>query len=175
MLTGLGPNLDAAKADPARAQIHLANAKKASTQVINEVRELVYGLRPPMLDDLGLVGALKLHLDKVAADTRLEITFRAPDAVQFPAAIEVAVFRTVIEAVTNVVRHSDATTISASVVCNGALVATVEDNGTSTTVWTPGVGLTGMLERVEGLGGTLEDGPTESGGPCDPPPGKAMT
>ena len=164
MLTGLGLNLDAARANPQKAGDYLANAKSISTQVITEIRELVYGLRPPMLDDLGLVGALRLHLGQVARESGLTVALEPPYELPLPAALEVAVFRTVIEAVNNVVKHSDAKTVWTRLECDDDLAVTVEDDGAGSGTWTPGVGLTGMRERAEELGGTFEAGWTATGG-----------
>jgi signal transduction histidine kinase len=164
MLTGLGLNLDAARADPERAADYLANAKKASTQVITEIRDLVHGLRPPMLDELGLVGALTVQTEQAGMQAGLATELHAPDRLQLPAAVEVAVYRTVVEAVNNVVKHTDATRVSTTISCAEDVTVTVEDDGSATRPWTAGVGLTGMRERAEELGGTFEARPTGRGG-----------
>ncbi len=75
LLTGLGLNLDAAAAQLSRSEektaTYLGNAKAASAEVITGLRQLVEGLRPPALDELGLPGALKLHLDGLTSDAGL--------------------------------------------------------------------------------------------------------
>ena len=112
LLTGLGLNLDAATSQLGRCQTktaeYLGNAKDASTQVISSLRDLVNGLRPPALDELGLAGALKVHVRGLASDAGLELELRVPDDLALPAAVEVAAFRTAVEAVTNAARHSTA-------------------------------------------------------------------
>ena len=125
--------------------------------MIGSLRELVYGLRPPALDDLGFVGALRLQSDRIARDAGLTVDLRVPDELTLPAAVEVAAFRTVVEAMTNVVRHSTARTVRMRSSTTGAIspwrsptTATV-----ATSPWRPGVGLTGMRERAEELGGTV--------------------
>lgn len=78
-----------------------------------------------------------------------------------------AAFRTAVEAVTNVVRHGRASRccVRLTVAAPDTLELTVTDDGPhGDGVWTPGVGLSAMLERAEELGGTLEAGPTASGG-----------
>ena len=154
LLTGLGLNLDAAQSnltrDPDRAARYLGNAKEASSQVIGSLRELVYALRPPALDDLGFVGALRLQSDRIARDSGLTVDLRVPDELTLPAAVEVAALRTVVEAVTNVVRHSTARTVSIAIEHNeGDLTLAVTDDGKATSPWRAGVGLTGMRERAE--------------------------
>ena len=175
MLTGLGLNLDAAQSSLERHQegtaTYLGNAKEASTQVIAGLRELVYGLRPPALDDLGFVGALRLHTERIARDAALTLDLRIPSELTLPAAVEVAAFRTVVEAVTNAVRHSGADKVVVTIDPQpGRLVVTVTDDGhadlpaTRPGGWQTGVGLNGMRERAEELGGTFEGGPTLDGG-----------
>jgi signal transduction histidine kinase len=177
MLTGLGLNLDAAQSalalDPDRAATYLGNAKEASTLVITGLRELVYGLRPPALDDLGFAGALRLHTERIARDAGLTLDLRMPEGLSLPAAVEVAAFRTVVEAVTNVVRHSGADKVVVTVEPDpDRLVLTVTDHGGPAARqgpghgarWRAGVGLSAMRERAEELGGTFEAGPTLEGG-----------
>jgi signal transduction histidine kinase len=169
LLTGLGLNLDAATAQLGRSEADLAaylgNAKAASAQVITDLRGLVDGLRPAALDELGLAGALKLHLDGLAADAGLALDLRIPNDLALPAAVEVAAFRTVVEAVTNTARHSGAGRVRVELGGPAdALAVTVSDDGPDRSAWAPGVGLTGMRERAEELGGTFTAGPTSGGG-----------
>ncbi len=169
LLTGLGLNLDAAATQlggsDEQAAMYLGNAKQASTQVITSLRELVDGLRPPALDELGLAGALKLHLDRLATDAGIVLDLRVPETVVLPAAVEVAAFRAAVEAVTNAARHSGAQRVRVELDSDAnALTVTVSDDGPTRTGWRTGVGLAGMRERAEELGGTLDAGPTPSGG-----------
>ena len=134
--------------------------------MIGSLRELVYALRPPALDDLGFVGALRLQSDRIARDSGLTVDLRVPDELTLPAAVEVAALRTVVEAMTNVVRHSDARTVR---------IAIEHDGGRSHAdghrrregappLGGPGSGCTGMRERAEELGGTFRAGPAPDGG-----------
>ena len=112
LLTGLRLNLDAAQAqlstDPDKAREHLSTARHASAEVISDLRGLVYGLRPPALDELGLAGALRAHLTGLADGSDTEVSLDVDDGLEVPAAVEVALYRTATEAVTNVLRHSRA-------------------------------------------------------------------
>ena len=168
VLTAVGLNLDAAQAglttDPMGARTHLANAKEATTQALADLRRLVHNLRPPALD-LGLVAALRVQIDRVRAGSDLSVTVDAPDLPELPAAVEVAVFRIAVEAVTNAVRHSGAGHCRVCLTDTGTeLTLHVHDDGTSVQPWTPGVGLTAMRERTAELGGALEAGPITTGG-----------
>ena len=158
---GLGLNLDAARttltADPSRAATYLGNAKEASTQVITSLRDVVHDLRPPALDELGLPGALRLQLDRIAGDAGLAVELDVGAELTLPAAVEVAAFRTIVEAVTNVVRHSNAGRVR--IVVTSAidrLTVSVDDDGTATPDWLPGIGLRNMRERAEELGGSFD-------------------
>lgn len=177
MLTGLGLNLDAARAAVAAAgrqapadAVHLAAAstflaaaKEASSQVIADLRGMVYGLRPPALDDLGLLGAVQVHAKRLGI---VDLHVDAPDLPDLPAAVEVAVFRTAVEAISNAVRHGRARrcTVRLAASPGRELVLAVTDDGGSSEAWRPGVGLTAMRERAEELGGSLTAGPTPEGG-----------
>ena len=82
-----------------------------------------------------------------------------------PPAVERAVYRIATEALTNVVRHSRASSAVVRLCCDGAgLRCDVLDDGGRTAPWTPGIGIAGMLERVAELGGTCEVGPGPQGG-----------
>lgn len=160
LLTGLRLNLDAAQAQftahPEKALEYLATARQASTEVISDLRGLVYGLRPPTLDELGLAGALRLQLPVIVEGPDIELSLDVDDSMSLPAAVEVAVYRTATEAVTNVVRHSRAHCCAVSIAKTGAdVVLSVDDDGPVSDTWYAGVGLTAMRERAVELGGTL--------------------
>ncbi|MDX6277442.1 MAG: hypothetical protein QOJ72_1570 [Nocardioidaceae bacterium] len=172
VLTALGLNIDAARTrlapeDPrmSEADAFMSHAKEASSQAIADLRSIVYGLRPPALDDLGLVGALELHINRLVESSPLQVSVEGAHLPELPAAVEVAAFRTAVEAVTNVVRHADARTCSVVLeVRDGSLVVEVADDGSSRGDWTAGVGVLGMRERAAELGGSLTAGPTADGG-----------
>lgn len=169
LLTGLGLNLDAARGsvgvDDGKASTYLGQAKDASSQVISDLRALVHDLRPPALDELGLAGAVRLHAERITRDAGLHLDLTADEGLALPAAVEVAGFRTAVEAVTNVVRHSDARTVAVVITrVEDRVRVEVTDDGTSPGPWQPGVGLASMRERAEELGGTFAAGPQGQGG-----------
>jgi signal transduction histidine kinase len=179
MLTALGLNLDAARArltaglalDPprgaelARADELLATAKDVSTQVIADLRGMVYELRPPSLDELGLSGAVQLHAQRLAAGTDLTVHVEVSSLPELPAAVEVAAFRAAVEAVTNAIRHGAARVCTVRLgVASDELILEATDDGRSAAPWRPGVGLTAMRERAEEIGGALHAGPDPNGG-----------
>lgn len=168
LLTGLRLNLDAVEAhlgaDPDKALEHLATAREASAEVISDLRGLVYGMRPPALDELGLAGALRVHLASLVRDPGLEVTLEVDEELPLPAAVEVALYRSASEAVTNVVRHSTAQHCWVAVdASRSEVVLTVDDDGHVDGAWQAGIGLTAMRERALELGGTFlaSSGPSE--------------
>ncbi|MET0326210.1 MAG: histidine kinase [Ilumatobacteraceae bacterium] len=171
LLTGIGLNLDAARARLATASTgaegYLGDARDATTQAMDELRRVVHGLRPPALDELGLPGAIQAQAERVGAGAGLAVTVTAYALPRLPAAVEVAAFRTAVEAVNNSVRHGRARSCAVTLRAHSpsSFVVEVDDDGTSTDeTWQPGVGLTAMRERVEELGGELRVGPTGHGG-----------
>lgn len=148
--------------EPAAARELLADVTSQAQGAIADVRRLVYGLRPPALDDLGLVGALRAYAARhVHGETQLRID--APDQLPpLPAAVEVAAYRLVQEAMTNVLRHAGARHCVVTLAVAGlegrrALAIEVRDDGIGLP-WdrSAGVGLTAMHERAAEVGGTFQ-------------------
>jgi two-component system, NarL family, sensor kinase len=121
------------------------------------VRRLVYGLRPPALDQLGLTGALRQYAAALSG-TELGCEIASPDPLPpLPAAVEAAAYRIAQEALTNVARHARAHTALVSITAGETLRLEVADDGCGL----PddrhaGVGLTSMRERATELGGSFE-------------------
>jgi signal transduction histidine kinase len=124
---------------------------------IADVRRLVYALRPPALDELGLVAAIRQSAD--VDGSGIEIRIDAPESLPpLPAAVEVAAYRIAQEAVANVVRHSGAHSCRLSMTFEGGVLRLeVSDDGAGlSTNASSGVGLSSMRERAEELGGRFE-------------------
>lgn len=121
---------------------------------VRDVRSMVYSLRPPALDDLGLVGALRELTLQLGIAANLDVDPALPP---LPAAVEVAVYRIVQEAIVNVTRHSSATSCSISIAfASTALAVVVSDNGRGIAPsMKPGIGMKSMRARSEELGGRL--------------------
>jgi signal transduction histidine kinase len=176
---GLGPTLTAVtlKADAARSLLAttpeqadslLAELRGDAKQAIGDLRRIIYDLRPAPLDELGLLGALGEQVDRFGRQGLL-VTLQAPPALpMLPAAVEVAAYRIVTEALTNVARHAQAGRATVTVSVDDGFCLDVQDDGTSSTAnrggWRPGMGLVSMAERVAEVGGTLQAGPTPTGG-----------
>ncbi|CAG0949311.1 partial Signal transduction histidine-protein kinase/phosphatase DegS, partial [Anaerolineae bacterium] len=139
----------------------LVDLKTQTQGIVANIRHLVYELRPPALDELGLVSALRAYVGQYSGSTHgLQISIEAPSdgLPSLSAAVEVAAYRIALEAITNAVRHAHAREciVRFSVTNNHTLQLEIKDNG----VGLPheriaGVGLNSMRERAEELGGTL--------------------
>jgi len=175
---GLGPTLASItlKLDAARNLIHknpvaaddLLRTLKAQTQAaIGDIRQLVYALRPPALDELGLLGALQEQVRKYEGGG-LFVTFRAPDALPLlSAAVEVAAYRVVQEALANVLHHAQASRCEVTVRFAERLELGVTDDGIGISPdYRAGVGLHSMRERAEELGGSFAVTARPQGGTC---------
>jgi signal transduction histidine kinase len=141
--------------DPATAATLIAHLKDQAHTALADIRRLVYDLRPPALDDLGLIGALQAQAVQYV-HSGLHVTIEAPDRLPpLPAAVEVAIYRIVQEALTNVVRHAQARTCVVRLVLDtAAVVLEITDDGVGVRSDRPaGVGLRAMRERAEELGG----------------------
>ncbi len=151
--------------DPQAAAALLNDLKVQSQSSIKGIRRLVYNLRPPALDDLGLVPALR-ELAEQYTHTELSIEIDAPDSIPpLPAAVEVACYRIVQEALTNVARHARARACSVRLEVRDALYVEIVDDGHGLPMdLRPGVGLRSMRERAEELGGSCAVVPAPQGG-----------
>jgi len=110
VLTGIGFQADAAgnlvRTDPERALELLGRLRAETSAAIDDVRRLVDDLRPPALDELGLLGALREHAERLSRHGGPVVAVEAPAALPpLRAAVEVAAFRIATEALTNAVRH----------------------------------------------------------------------
>lgn len=160
---GMSVDLAADSEDLAVARERLAEAKALVVRSLDELHRVIYDLRPSVLDDLGLEASVrwlvKRHLEPYGV--RAHVDFEA-GACALPTEVELGVFRALQEALSNVARHSKAERVWIQVAClDDELRADVEDDGVgfvpaATTTPAPdgaGLGLLGMRERMQALGG----------------------
>jgi signal transduction histidine kinase len=174
MLTGLGFRADAVvnlAADADQVRELGAGIRDGIDGAIADVRRLLYQLQPTALDGVGLLEAVRRQaqlFDRRVDGMPLLVTVHTTKALpELPAAVEVAAYRIVAEALTNVARHSRATRAEVRIdeLEPGELALTVADDGPALNgSWEPGIGLRSMLERVTELGGRMQAEPTPSGG-----------
>jgi signal transduction histidine kinase len=131
-------------------------------EAIKDIRRLVYDLRPPALDDLGLVGSLREWAARYSQNG-LQVTVEAPQPMPpLPAAVEVASYRIVQEALTNVARHACTQTCTIRLEVDDLVRLEIADRGVGLPLgYRAGVGVLSMRERAAELGGfcTLEARP----------------
>jgi two-component system, NarL family, sensor kinase len=173
LLTGVALSADTAanlaggKRDSA-LQEKLTAVRADTRTAIQEVRRIVDNLGSAALDSFGLVEALRIRADQVnhrSDGAPLRTVIEATDLPPLPPAVEQAAYRIATEALTNVIRHSRASSVVVRLGADEAgLHCEVLDDGGHTTAWRPGVGIAGMRERVAQLGGSSEVGPGPRGG-----------
>ena len=173
---GLGPTLAAVglRAEAASAQLDagsiadaqasLAELSRDVEMAVVDVRRLVDGLRPPALDELGLVEAIDRQVRRLEGarpdgrELRISVAGPARDGMpSLPAAVEVAAYRIAVEAVTNAVRHADAERCSVRIDAGTALRIEVADDGRGLAAGArAGTGLESMTARATEVGGQLD-------------------
>ncbi len=173
---GLGPllasltlQLDAATLRMARAGVAdpapLDDLRCTIAEAIAAVRRAVEDLRPPVLDELGLVEAITEQAARLGSVDGPRFDIQAPERLPpLPAAVEVAAYRIAVEAVTNAIRHADATAVGVAldITCepSPSLLLEIRDDGHGLPDdHRPGIGMASMRARAEELGGTwtIED------------------
>jgi len=175
---GLGPTLAAigmraelaaetAARDGAAAQT-LRELNGEVTRALADVRRLVEGLRPPALDELGLIGALSLQAERLGSPPAFDVAADQP-LPELPAAVEVAAYRIAVEAMTNAARHAAASRCRVVVAIGGEsrpeLRLEVVDDGRGLPVQPrPGIGLASMRERAAEVGGSISIDGGRAGG-----------
>lgn len=171
---GLGQELAAAKmildgilakdSSPLRQQASL-EASQLIDRAIQQVRTISHLLHPPLLDEVGLVSALRWFLEGVSERSGIHMVLEVdpPDLGRLKSELETAIFRIVQEALTNMFRHSGARNGSVTMTQkDGKIVVSVRDDGKGIDEQviqlrpeSVGVGIGGMRQRVTELGGTL--------------------
>jgi signal transduction histidine kinase len=166
-LVGLKLNIDMLRQSPEREELW-AEVEQLMQQCISEVRTLSYLLHPPTMDEAGFVSAARWYVEGFSQRSGVKVTLEAPKELdRLPDAIELALFRVLQEALTNVHRHSGASNAHVLIVQDEKEVRLeVKDNGRGmpkellrqfyVTGAGMGVGLAGIRERARELGGKLK-------------------
>jgi len=157
MLTGLAFTLSSTAAS---SNGQLAEAQRIVDELTLQVRQLSMDLRPTALDAYGLLPTLRGHTERYEVQTGIAVDLRAEGLNQrFPAPIEITAYRIVQEALTNVARHAETSDVTVQLLADEqTLTVSVRDSGLGfdpATIY-GATGLSGMRERAELLGGTME-------------------
>lgn len=169
VLGGVAMRLDAAgnalDRDPQSARRLVAQSREDITDALADVRRLVHGLRPPALDDLGLLAALEQQAERLRSD-RMSVEVCAPHLPPLSAAVEVAAFRIASEALANAARHAQArrAVVRLTADRHGLMVEVADDGVGIRPDVVAGVGLRSIRERAEELGGRAETRCPDDGG-----------
>ncbi|HUD68334.1 MAG TPA: sensor histidine kinase [Candidatus Sulfotelmatobacter sp.] len=177
MLAALSMNLAGVRADIdllTKTTAVLTDSEDLVREMSKEVRTISHLLHPPLLDEAGLASALRWYVDGFAQRSKIEVDLDCPnDFGRLPRIVETAAFRLVQECLTNIHRHSGSPTAKIRLRhSDHEVTVEVEDRGKGipadkleemASVGIPGVGITGMRERVRQLGGTLDIGSSGSG------------
>jgi signal transduction histidine kinase len=152
-LIALGLDLQRARAtfpdDQAETHAALAGIEQDVEAILLELRELSHGLHPQLLSRRGLGPSLRALARRSPIEVQLDV-----DLPERPAAsLETATYYVVSEALTNAIKHSQASEISIAITGDGKLQASIVDNGVGGADPSSGSGLTGLLDRVDALGG----------------------
>ena len=154
--------------NPGRAETMIDDVIHQNESTVSEIRRLVYGLRPPALDELGLIEAVRDLVrrggqdDLTASGLRIQVEGPEGGLPWLPAAVEVNAYRIALEALTNVARHASAQRCVIQFRCETPinedkermLLVEISDDGTGIPeAYRAGVGLRSMRERAEELGG----------------------
>ena len=147
--------------DPGQAKALTGELRQDLRRAIDDIRQVVYALRPPALDQLGLAAAVRALAEQSVSE--LQVKVEAPERLPpLPAAVEVAAYRIIQEALANVIHHARARRCVIRLRLNGELhLAVVDDGQGLPTAGTTGMGLLSMRERAAELGGrcTVEAAP----------------
>jgi len=158
-LTGIIVQVDAGRRlmreQPERAAEALGKAEAQARAGLEEVRRTVQALRPEALEAAGGLAALRRLTQEFQVSTGIAVGLQAQGpARHLPAAVEVVLYRTLQEALTNAARHGQALRVEAAVQYTGdGVELRVTDDGKGAEAFRPGVGLSGIAERAESLGG----------------------
>jgi signal transduction histidine kinase len=128
---------------------------------LDELRRVVRGLRPVELEQYGLWSALQRRAEAAATDVQL--TLPEPRPILAPA-VEVATWRIITEAITNIDRHSHGQHARVTMTTTTSrLIIEIQDDGGHVPTWSQGVGLASITALCEELGGTSTAGPYDTG------------
>jgi signal transduction histidine kinase len=154
---------DVSRELPKAQQVHFRRIEQLLNQVEKQLRRYSHELRPTVLDDLGWIPAIRFLAAGVAKRTNLPIQIKTTVAGRLSSAVEIALYRVVQEALTNATKHAKASRVSIQAGRIGrVLCCSIQDDGTGFDVRAVqsdrgrrGLGLIGMQERMNAIGGTI--------------------
>jgi len=145
------------------AQLQFQEVKDLLDGVDRQIRRLSHELRPTLLDDLGLVPAIEFLSEGIAQRSGLRVSFRSSNVSRLPSAMETVLYRVIQEALNNVVKHAQATSVKIRLRSTGKVVhCNIVDDGlgfdpaaSTSDRQERGLGLVGIREKLHPLGGGI--------------------
>jgi signal transduction histidine kinase len=170
-LTTLIVQLEACKKlaslDPGRLPGELEKAQELSRSGFNDVKRSIKALRPRVMENKSFIASIVSIINETMESTKVQISlhnFLTPD-IKLPSQIEIALFRTLQESITNSIRHGQATDIEITIEQkSNQLSLSIEDNGMGCINIKKGYGMKGIMERIDSLNGKVEFSNTEDKG-----------
>jgi signal transduction histidine kinase len=153
--------------NPQKSEKIIHALQKQVTETVAEIRRLVYALRPPVLDEFGLVSAIREHVAQYGGPRGIRVVFDVTEPMPpLPAAVEVAAYRIALEAFTNIIKHAQSSACQVLIrLGDGSLLLEISDNGKGLREEThAGVGFHSMRDRASELGGEFSVENKPSGG-----------
>jgi signal transduction histidine kinase len=140
---------------------HIEQLSETAQQALKEMRLLIFQLRPSLLEQVGLIGALQQRLAVVEQRAGVETQFQVEGALELPAALENDLYQIAQEALNNILKHAAATRVVLRLIMDEyTIYLAIEDNGQGfdlqTVSATAGIGLASMSERAQRIGAQLE-------------------
>ncbi|MGA9527396.1 MAG: PAS domain S-box protein [Terriglobales bacterium] len=166
-LTPLESRLESSNGHDTAASNAIRESLALVSELTGELRTISHLLHPPLLDEVGLSSALRVYIEGFTDRSKIDVDFEIPeDFGRLPQDLETAIFRVVQESLTNIHRHSESTVAKVRVArLVSEVMVEIADKGkgippekrkTMDSSGLPGVGISGMRERIRQLGGTLE-------------------
>ena len=147
------------KADFSQVDLYLKRLRETAQQALGEMRLLIYESHPPMIEQEGLVGALRHRLAMVENRSGIEAHLVAQGHIDLPTAMQIEIYGIAQEALNNILKHSAATRVTIQIQATDVVQLDVTDNGkgfeSETIAEKAGMGLANMRERAKRLGGTV--------------------
>jgi signal transduction histidine kinase len=153
--------------NPRKSEKIIHALQKQVTETVADIRRLVYALRPPVLDEFGLVSAIREHTAQYSGPRGIKVSLDIIEPMPpLPAAVEVAAYRIALEAFTNIIKHAQSSACQVLIrLEDGSLLLEISDNGKGLREEThAGVGFHSMRERASELGGEFSVENKPSGG-----------
>lgn len=166
MLTKIQMSMDLIKSNPEKAKLNLEEVKKVITDNVKEIRQIIFDLRPTSLDDLGIISAVQVYVNRFKEEKKMDINFKSNvNHINITPAISVSVFRIIQESLNNIGRHSKADKVDINIKFEeGILKLDITDNGKGfdlemareKMITGASFGIAGMQERVSMLNGAFD-------------------